>query len=263
MNKIIKQYTQPAFLICLCFLFLMGWLITAVQSEKGLKIPFKKGRIKFNFVKEPIPPNKSLSLLDEAKLKPFEVIEKHRIKDKDILDSLGTEEYIQWTLRKVDDDSKGPAKNIMAFITYYEKPDAVPHVPEECYTGGGYQSSKPKTVVFNVKDIRNPGQIRKIHGRIVTFTRSGVGFGDSSFPVLYFFNVNGKYVNHRDKARFELRKNIFLKHSYFSKVEIVFNKTKTPNTEEAVRLSEEILAVMLPLLEQEHWPTKQQLKGTK
>lgn len=262
MNKTVKQYAQPAFLICLAVLLLAGWLISAVQSEKGLKIPFKEGRIKFNFVKEPIPPNKPLSQLDESKLKPFEVAEKHLIKDADILDSLGTKEYIQWTLLEKGQNSSDPSKYVTVFVTYYAKPDAVPHVPEECYTGGGYEKSSSDAITFNIADIRNPGQIRKIPGRIVTFSRAGASLTQSSFPVLYFFNINGQYANTRTEARIILGKNLRGKHSYFSKVEIVFNKSRVPDNDAAVKMAEKVLAVLLPVLEDEHWPTKEQLKGT-
>lgn len=219
---------------------------------------------KFWFEKEPIPPNKPLSLLDESKLKPFEVVEKHQIKDKDILDSLGTEEYIQWAIKDSRDEAVNTTKLVTVFITYYEKPDAVPHVPEECYTGGGYQKTSSEEIIFNVEDIRKPNwQTRKIPGRIVMFEKAGTGLSDSGFPVLYFFNVNGEYVNTRTEARIILGKNIRGRYSYFSKVEIVFNKTKASGNEEAVRMTEKILSVLLPLLEEEHWPTKEQLKGTK
>lgn len=250
MNRIIKQYIQPAFLICLFVL---------VVTAGGMT--FIKNYFEFWFVKQPIQPNKPLSQLDEAKLEPFEVIDKSKIDNKEILDSLGTEEYIQWTMRNTNDNPDQLVKNIMAFITYYEKPDAVPHVPEECYTGGGYQKSSSKAIVFNIEDIRNPGQTRKIPGKIVTFSRSAAGFGGRTFPVLYFFNVNGEYVNTRTEARIELGKNLRGRHSYFSKVEFVFNRTRSLNIEEAVQMSEELLAVMLPVLEEEHWPTKEQLRG--
>ena len=75
--------------------------------------------------------------------------------------------------------------------------------------------------------------------------------------------MNGEYVNTRTEARIILGKNIRGRHSYFSKVELVFNQTEVPSNEEAVQTAEKVLSVLLPLLEQEHWPTKEQLMGTK
>jgi hypothetical protein len=248
MNKIIKQYTQPAFLICLVILLLASG-----------SMAFIKNYFEFWFVKEPIPPNKPLQLLDESKLEPFKVVQKHEIRDKDILESLGTEEYLQWTLKEDNNDMQEQPEYITVFVTYYEKPDAVPHVPEECYTGGGYQKSKSESIEFSVNIANDPSNNIKIPGRIVTFSKAGVGY--SSFPVLYFFNVNGRYVNTRTEARVELAKNIRGRHSYFCKVEFVFNKSKAPDEKEALKMSEKVLAVLLPVLEKEHWPTKEQLIG--
>jgi len=262
MNKTVKQYLQPAFLICLAVLLLAGWLISAVQSEKGLKIPFKKERIKFMFVKEPIPPKKPMDQMDGSKLKPFEVLGKSRILDKDIVKSLGTEEYLQWTILNPDSPPDSPVRIFTLFITYYEKPDSVPHVPEECYSGGGFKQESSKAITFEVQN-QNDSLIkqRKIPGRYVTFSKAGGGLKDNTgFPVLYFLNVNGEYVNTRTEARLALAKNIRRKHSYFSKVEFVFNKTgKMPKKDDAIRTCEKILKVLLPPLEMEHWPDRKQL----
>jgi hypothetical protein len=72
---------------------------------------------------------------------------------------------------------------------------------------------------------------------------------------LYFFKVNGQYAGSREEARIALNKNLFGKYSYFCKVELVFNVSSVaPSKEEAVAASEKLLAVILPILEQEHWP---------
>jgi hypothetical protein len=52
-----------------------------------------------------------------------------------------------------------------------------------------------------------------------------------------------------------LNKNIFGKHSYFCKVELVFNQqSPPPGKEEAVQASQKLLRLILPILEAEHWP---------
>ena len=72
---------------------------------------------------------------------------------------------------------------------------------------------------------------------------------------MYFFKVNGQYAGSRDEARLALNKNLFGKHSYFCKVELVFNMSSVaPTREESVAASEKMLAVILPILEKEHWP---------
>jgi hypothetical protein len=72
---------------------------------------------------------------------------------------------------------------------------------------------------------------------------------------LYLFRVNGEYAGSREEARIALNKNLFRKSSYFSKVEVIFSQGSiAPRKEQAVKASEKFLAVILPILETEHWP---------
>ncbi len=49
--------------------------------------------------------------------------------------------------------------------------------------------------------------------------------------------------------------NLFRKHAYFCKIELVFNQSPaSPTQETATAAGEKLLTVLLPLLEQEHWP---------
>ncbi|MEE9371342.1 MAG: hypothetical protein V3W45_07740, partial [Sedimentisphaerales bacterium] len=58
-----------------------------------------------------------------------------------------------------------------------------------------------------------------------------------------------------EEARIALNRNIFRKSSYFSKVELAFNQTYVAlGKEEVVVAAEKLLAVILPILEAEHWP---------
>ncbi|MHC4314185.1 MAG: hypothetical protein ACYSW3_17155, partial [Planctomycetota bacterium] len=130
------------------------------------------------------------------------------------------------------------------FITYYGLSDRVPHVPEECYTGGGHQRLTSDSVTF---EINENNTMRKIPARYLVFasTNSNNLGMDTKFPILYLFNVNESYANTRDEARFALNKNIFSKYSYFSKVEwkffnIRFNKLIYPGKEEAIAASQKL-----------------------
>jgi hypothetical protein len=59
-----------------------------------------------------------------------------------------------------------------------------------------------------------------------------------------------------------LGKNIRGKHSYFSKVEMVFNQTQNPpEQQDAVKTCEKLLKVLLPVLEKSYWPDAKDLKG--
>ena len=148
------------------------------------------------------------------------------------------------------------AGKVMLFVTYYRLPDRVPHVPEECYTGGGYQLLDTEAVTFRLS--RGHGQDEwEIPGSYLVFGRSGVSTDlvAPKFPVLYLFRVNGEYAGSRDRARLTLNKNIFGPSSYFCKVELVFNQSiSAPTKAEAVAVSERLLALVLPQLTTVHWP---------
>jgi hypothetical protein len=74
-------------------------------------------------------------------------------------------------------------------------------------------------------------------------------------PNIYFFRVNREYAGSREEARIALNKNLFGKHSYFCKVELVFNVgSAAPSKEESIGASEKLLSVILPVLERNHWP---------
>ncbi|UCG57668.1 MAG: exosortase-associated EpsI family protein [Phycisphaerales bacterium] len=239
-----RSLLSPAFLIC-------AGLLAAAGGGKSVAIR----KFGLYLKKEPLPLKKSLDLLDEQGLGPFQVVPdgKRKIENQEIVKELGTEDYIQWILEDTEAPEDSPVRRVMLFITYYERPDKVPHVPEECYTGGGFQRLATDGVTF---EIDKPG-LERVPGRYLVFgsTRSGLWQRARKFPVLYLFRVNGEYAGSRDEARIALNKNLFGKYSYFCKAELVFSQASiSPSKAEAVQASERLLAVILPILEKEHWP---------
>jgi hypothetical protein len=242
------NYLRPAFLICACLL-----AITA----GGMSVAIKMAGIYTK--KEPLLLKKSLSGLDKSNLAPYKVVEKSKIENQDILNTLGTEDYIQWTLENTGAPTESKTRFCTLFITYYSLPDIVPHRPEECYIGGGLQGIKFETVtLMAIQGVYE----REIKARYLVFAdtkaESSLG-GGTSFPILYTFNANGKYGD-RDDVRRALNKNLFGKFSYFSKVEwkfysIASGRTIYPNKQEAIAASEKLMSVILPVLEKEHWPS--------
>ena len=235
----IAVYFQPAFLICTAMLVLAGVGISLAMQRLGLYLK-----------KEPLLLKKPLEALDEAKLVPYQVVTKISIEDQDIRRSLGTEDYLQWLVEDPREPAESPVRKLLLFVTYYRRPDRVPHVPEECYTGGGYQRLATNAVAFQIAASEVPG-------RYLLFekTAQDLSLAMPRFPVLYLFRVNGEYAGSRDEARVALNKNVFSKHSYFCKIELVFNQASVaPTRERATMASERLLGVLLPLLEQEHWP---------
>ena len=222
------------------------------MAGSGMSIAMKKLGVILE--KEPLPLKKSLDLLDEGNLAPYKVVSKDKIENEEILKELGTEDYIQWILEDTEASVDSTVRQYMLFITYYKLPDRVPHVPEECYAGSGYQRLASDSVTFEIK---KAGFEKKIQGKHLVFgsTKSNFWQSGRKFPVLYFFKVNGDYAGSREEARIALNKNLFRKSSYFCKVELVFNQMfVSPAKEEAVSAGEKLLCVILPILEREYWP---------
>jgi hypothetical protein len=239
----LAAYRQPAFLIGTVVLALAGVGMSLATQRLGLYLK-----------KEPLPLKRPLDAIEEGRLAPYKVSAKVPIENEDILQSLGTRDYIQWVLEDPRESVQSPVRKMLLFITYYQQPDRVPHVPEECYTGGGYQRLATNAVSFR---IGAAGDLREIPGRYLLFDRVShdVSLSVPQSPVVYLFRVNGEYAGSRDEARMALNKNLFSKHAYFCKIEMVFNQSSTaPTREAATAAGERLLAVLLPLLEQEHWP---------
>jgi hypothetical protein len=236
-------YLQPAFVICAVVLGLAGAGMTVAKKQLGL-----------HWKKEPLPLKRLLGEMNEEKLTPYQVVAKQSIENPEILKKLGTQDYIQWVLEDPRVAVDSPVRRVLLFVTYYRLPDRVPHVPEECYAGSGYHRIATNGVAFRVGA---SGNVRSIPGRYLLFGASAghVLQGDGEFPVLYLFRVNGEYAGDRDSARLALNRNLFSQYAYFCKIELVFNQGYVaPTKAAATEASEKLLSVLLPTLEQEHWP---------
>lgn len=241
----IRVYAQPHFVICVLVLALGGIGMSTTTRRLGIVLE-----------KEPLPLRKSLDSLDEGGLGPYKVVPpKLKIENKDVLESLGTKDYIQWVLEDTEEPAVSNVKRCLLFITYYQLPDRVPHVPEECWTGGGYQRLGSEGVTLEISD---GGRFKaRVPARFLVFgpRKASLWHDRQRIPNLYFFKVNGQYAGSREQARIALNKNLFGKSSYFCKVEVVFNRSPAvPDKEEVVMASEKLLSVILPALEREHWP---------
>ena len=258
MNKIIKPYIQIPFLICLAVLALAaGFKETAIKWS-GAKLK-----------KLPIPLRKSLDDLDESKLAPYRVGRKTKIDNHDILEALGTENYIQWELEDSEANAFSPTRYCSLFITYYTgDPDKVPHVPEECFTGSGNQLLSRQAVTLaldlapsQVAGLRTNSGNPELGARYLVFSRknTNIWVSDLKYGVMYFFKANGKFASSRTGVRVIMGENLFGTYSYFSKVEWKFYGVRPGgaiygNKGDVLSASEKLISVLLPLLETEHWP---------
>jgi hypothetical protein len=263
MKGCIKPYTQPAFLVCVAVLAIAG-------AGKEIVIEWSGAHLK----KQALPLKKPLAMLDASELVPYEVINKYKISNKDVLEQLGTDEYLQWELVDTEADEFSPVRYCSLFITYYTGHlDQVPHVPEECYVGGGNQQMGTESVSLDVKGIAaaatipqskgttESGDDKVIKARYVVFIGQGTNIWQTSskYAVLYFFKTDGDYAGSRTEARAIMGGNLFGKYSYFSKVEWKFygggpGGKIFPDKAEAIEASEKLLSIVLPVVEKDHWP---------
>ena len=249
-KKISRVYLQPAFLICV--------LVLAVAAA-GMSIAIKSFGVYLK--KMPLALKTPLDSLDEAALAPYRVVDRQKISGQDIIEALGTTDYIQWILQDSQAAEDSGTRFCSLFITYYELPDRVPHVPEECYTGTGHQRLASEAFVIEIPvDKSGPtAYTRTIPVRYLVFTATGSHWSSEKFAVSYLFNVNGFYADSREEARTALNRNIFGKYSYFSKVEwkfygLRYGRPFYPGKDEVITASRKLLAAVLPELEAEHWP---------
>lgn len=166
----------------------------------------------------------------------------------------GTRDYIQWVLEDPRRPASDPTRRALLFVTYYALPDRIPHVPEECYLGSGFQSLAADTVTLTIPTSGTP---RTVQARSLVFDRAdaSVWTRGTRVPVVYLFRVNNTYASRREEARLALNRNLFGRASFFSKVELVFNQSAgRPTLEQAQAAAQDYLSVILPILEQEHWP---------
>ena len=246
MGNILKKYLQPPFVICVLMLAVAGGFMSYTIEKFGVYLQ-----------KTPLPLKRPLELLDKNSLGSYKFIGERRIENKEIVKTLGTEDYIQWTLEDTTAPANSDVKRVMLFITYYDTPDRVPHVPEECYSGGGSQQLASDDIDVNIKF---KDRTEKVEVKHLIFSSSNGGFWqrENKFSVLYLFKVNNVYGNSRDHARAVLNANLFKPYSYFSKVEWTFmqasNRRSYPAIEQAAEASEKMLNVILPILESDHWP---------
>lgn len=258
MKNILKIYSRPAFLLCIATLALASGLMPAMKSYYKIKT-FKKA----------LPLKKSFTSIDPMAMSPYEIVSKITISNKDIIKALGTEDYLQCVVRNTEDPDASSTRFCTIFVTYYTgDADVVPHVPDECYTGGGNQrvgkESADIVIYQDTSDSNGPLDSQKteqIPTTYLTFVNSSRDIlqPETKFVVLYFFRVNGEYTGKRTATRVALMGNLYGEYSYYSKVELQFYNfiqgVKIPaNGEETLAATQKLLTTVLPYLEQEHWP---------
>lgn len=248
MSPAVRSYFRPSFLVCVVVLAAAAAGMDAVLNWMGAVLE-----------KEPIALRQSFDLLDDQQLRPFEIIRRYRL-EADVEGELGTRDYVRWQLEDTDAEPDSPVRYCTLFITYYARPDRVPHVPEECYLGGGYRQTTSRSMTLQLHE--PGGEDRELPVRYLVFVRDRAEVWNPAgkHAVMYVFRVNDRYANDRAEARGVLQLNLTGRHSYFSKVEWSFEgvyagSVRRPTLDEFTAASEKLMSRLLGLLERNHWPT--------
>ncbi len=232
--------SNPGFLPCLALLVIMAVAYRALVVKGGVQL-----------VKLALPLQKRLDDLDHKKLHPYALVHPYILK-QDLLDELGTNDYIQWLLSDKSIQNGAPEQLVNLFVTYYTgKPGQVPHVPDACYLGSGYKAVDQWYENFKIPAL---GQDCVIPVQVLEFERSALLGGHESKVVIYTFHGNGQFC----PGRRELQKvlgNPLEKYAYFSKLEVTFGSQEHyPTKQQAVKAAEKFFQVIVPVLVKEHWP---------
>lgn len=198
--------------------------------------------------KLPLPLRKPLSALDEQAIAPYRVIKRH-ILDPTIVEALGTDLYLDWTLEDTSVPRDDPLRYANLFITYDTGGhNLVPHTPDVCRRGAGYEPAQPhENVDLNILTLGE--RFRAVSVRICTFAKTDI-FSRERVSILYTFNCNGKFVSTRWGVRVLLNAPSRT-YAYFSKVEVSFPQATRA---QCVAGGRKLFGRVLPLLVNAHWP---------
>ncbi len=247
MRPFVKNYLQPSFLLSVACLLATAGFVSYYKAHHGITL-----------IKKALPLKQSLDDFDEKLLEHYKVLKKSKIDNRDVLESLGTEDYLQWFIEDTTADVMSPTRNCSLFITYYTgNPDQVPHVPEACYIGGGSKLVRSSSVALDLGNVKLAEQETTIPATMVAFTQEAAEIWQTAaeVPVIYFFKVNGMYKGHRTAVRIALG-DLINEYSYFSKVELKFFNARRiyPDQQQAIEAAQKLLKVLLPVLEKDYWP---------
>jgi hypothetical protein len=221
-------------------------------------------RFQLYFQKQPVPLKRPLAVMDQSKLLPQYRLHTRQPEalSEDAVESLGTREYLSWTVVDLDRQRDDPACVAHLLVSYYTgKPNLVPHVPEECLQAAGAALvGVPRTVRIPVPGVGAPDG--RVPVRVCDFesvgpdraSLPGVAGQVDTFKVLYFFYVNGEYKTTRDEVRLRLS-NLFDRYAYYTKVEVRFTDysfQQRASEEASIAALGKLLRKIMPVLLEDH-----------
>ena len=198
--------------------------------------------------KAALPLRAALSAMDVEAIRPYRVVERH-VLEPTVVEALGTDQYLHWTLEDTSVPAADPLRRAELFITYDTGGrNLVPHTPDECRAGAGYQPAQPHENA-TVEAPALGSNMRTVPVRVCTFIKTAV-FNREKVTVVYTFGCNGRFAATRTAVRLLINdpRNTY---AYFSKVEVSFPRaSRTESVVGAARLFNRVL----PVLTRNHWP---------
>ncbi len=242
-----RATTSRRYLVCVGLL-----LATAVG------IPWAASALGLALRKLPVPLKSPLHSFDWAALNSRYVLDRVRTglippMSEDMIDSLGTEEYLQAYLTDTTRPHKDPTRTALVMVTYYTgQPDMVPHVAEECWRAAGKEQKSDETVKVMAEGIGAVGN--RVPVRVQEYESRGRAGNSVVDTVLYFFHVNGHYETTRNGVRARLT-NPFQSYAYYAKIEVTFNDGSEvrASKDESIRALGPLLERLMPVLFEKHF----------
>jgi hypothetical protein len=222
--------------------------------------------LNWTFHKQAVPLHDHLFKLPRD-LGNWEMVREDPPLPKEIEDELGTTQYISRWYRDRTMGENEDGSLVRLHIAYYTgTPDAVPHVPERCFTAGGAQHLGRSTdwIAVDAPDYvveTTPGGETRVTAwsrlgevtipskqiEVTTFTYgSGAITGQGTVPpsnVVYFFAANGKFLATPEQIR-ALAFDPTDQYSYYCKIEMQWLGIEDPQL--ARQRSEAFLSATLP-----------------
>lgn len=250
----------------IAFLIVVAILVTAAI---GLRVTVASMKLTFRKLPVELP----ASLVEIRKeLGPWAQASVDRALPADIEHELGTKEYImrdyidtrlmsesdrvRFLAAPLDEREamirdgrvrlENPAARVHIALTYYTgSADTVPHVSERCFVADGFKPTEFEVLDWAILP-RQSESDRVVKVRLLNFEDQ---VGSRQFrprQVCYFFQVNGQYEHDPIFGVRRRLQNLFERHAYFAKVEMV---TDLGTTEAAAPVMKDFLTYAMPEIE--------------
>ena len=246
-----RSRTSPRFYVCTAILLVAA---AGLQMTAAFGIVIKKA---------PLPLKRALHLLEVTRLGPEYTLHQNQPAplSPEMIDTLGTEEYIQWNLVDQYENRESPTAVAKLFVTYHTGGlTSVPHRPQECMSAAGMILLGENVVNVTIKDSQDRPHVIPLDILEFEVTQRELQLipaesGGSRIFVVYFFYTNGKYVTSRTQVRAAISK-LTDKYAYYSKIELSFSDDsfrRLANREETEHAAARLLQKIMPILWDDHY----------